>query len=68
MHDDEDVASTFTPSPRPAKVRGSNQPGEMGDREMLLASDDEFDHDNLVETGTAPKVNESFHLNVATSF
>ena len=27
VHDDEEIASTFTPSPRPAKSRGLNQSG-----------------------------------------
>ncbi|XP_065056785.1 intraflagellar transport protein 46 homolog isoform X2 [Rhopilema esculentum] len=52
VHDDEEIASTFTPSPRPARIKGPNQNStEMGD----LVSDDEFDHDNLVETSAPQK-------------
>eukprot|EP00794_Sanderia_malayensis_P010950 gene10950-12111_t len=51
VHDDEEIASTFTPSPRPSKSRGGRNRSTTGesmeDRELLLASDDEFDHDNL---------------------
>jgi len=54
VHDDEEIASTITPSPRPAKSRGLNQSG--GEMAELLHSDDEFDHDNLVETSNTQKV------------
>eukprot|EP00112_Aurelia_sp_Birch-Aquarium-sp1_P004560 Seg1517.5 transcript_id=Seg1517.5/GoldUCD/mRNA.D3Y31 product="Intraflagellar transport protein 46-like" protein_id=Seg1517.5/GoldUCD/D3Y31 len=55
VHDDEEIASTFTPSPRPAKLKGNRTAGGMGDRELLVGSDDEFEHDNLVETSAPPK-------------
>ncbi|CAB3998872.1 intraflagellar transport 46 homolog [Paramuricea clavata] len=43
VNDEEEVASTFTPSPRPALSRGAVR-GSMTDQ-----SEDEFNHDDLVE-------------------
>lgn len=55
VNDDEEVASTFTPSPRPPggkASRGYNP--AIGSISMTDQSDDEFDHDNLVEAKEAP--------------
>lgn len=51
VNDEEEVASTFTPSPRPGLSQGAVQ-GSMTDQ-----SEDEFNHDDLVEnkqTGEGP--------------
>ncbi|KAJ7392871.1 Intraflagellar transport protein 46 [Desmophyllum pertusum] len=54
VNDDEEVASTFSPSPRPAVGKpGGYNPG-IGSISMTDQSDDEFDHDNLVERKEAP--------------
>ncbi|KXJ20370.1 intraflagellar transport protein 46 homolog [Exaiptasia diaphana] len=47
VNDDEEVASTFTPSPRPGGSR-ANAPGRLS-MSMTDQSGDEFDHDDLVE-------------------
>ncbi|XP_020605357.1 intraflagellar transport protein 46 homolog isoform X2 [Orbicella faveolata] len=49
VNDDEEVASTFSPSPRPT----GGKPG-IGSISMTDQSDDEFDHDNLAESKEAP--------------
>ncbi|KAL9963924.1 hypothetical protein ACROYT_G027480 [Oculina patagonica] len=54
VNDDEEVASTFSPSPRPAGGKpGGYNPG-IGSISMTDQSDDEFDHDDLVERKEAP--------------
>ncbi|XP_066024855.1 intraflagellar transport protein 46 homolog [Pocillopora verrucosa] len=54
VNDDEEVASTFTPSPRPAGGKsGGYNPG-IGSISMTDQSDDEFDHDDLVERKEPP--------------
>ncbi|CAH3028209.1 unnamed protein product [Porites evermanni] len=55
VNDEEDVASTFTPSPRPPgpKTVGGYNPA-IGSISMNDQSDDEFDHDDLVESKDAP--------------
>ena len=35
----------------------------MGDRELLIPSDDEFEHDNLQENPKAPKVSDQQYRN-----
>ncbi|XP_068686011.1 intraflagellar transport protein 46 homolog [Montipora foliosa] len=55
VNDEEEVASTFSPSPRPTlgKTSGSKNPA-VESISMTDQSDDEFDHDNLVEAKGAP--------------
>lgn len=54
VNDEEEVASTFSPSPRPggSKISGTYNPA-IGSISMTDQSDDEFDHDNLVESKEA---------------
>ncbi|XP_031553953.1 intraflagellar transport protein 46 homolog [Actinia tenebrosa] len=47
VNDDEEVASTFTPSPRPGGSR-PNAPGRLS-MSMTDQSDDEFEHDSLAD-------------------
>ncbi|XP_022807618.1 intraflagellar transport protein 46 homolog [Stylophora pistillata] len=54
VNDDEEVASTFTPSPRPVGGKPGGYNRGIGSISMTDQSDDEFDHDDLVERKELP--------------